>query len=154
MADFISGLLFVLVSGWVFAQSLELPQGRGTVPGPGFFPELAATFGVIVGAAICLRAVVAWRRRAAGGAKPASRGETPTDLLRLVGLLVLGVAYVAAFKTLGFVLASILFLALALLVLGERRVLVLALLPAGLTGTVAFVFTTLLGLRLPPGTLF
>lgn len=154
MADFISGLLFVLVSGWVFAQSLGLPQGRGTVPGPGFFPELAATFGVIVGVVICLRAIVTWRRRVAGAAAATPRSETRTDLLRLAGLLVLGVAYVVAFKTLGFVLASVLFLALALLVLGERRILVLTLLPTGLTGTVAFVFTTLLGLRLPPGTLF
>ena len=154
MADIVSGLLFIVLSGLVFANALQLPQGRGTVPGPGFFPELAAAIGMVVGALICVRAVAAWRRRVAAGGKSAPRPETTMDLLRLAGLLVLGTAYVAGLKTLGFVAASALLLALGLVVLGERRILILLLLPAALTGVVLFVFTTLLGLRLPAGTLF
>jgi len=81
---------------------------------------------------------------------PESRG----DALRVVGLLAASIAYVWALRPIGFLAASFLFLAIGLLVLGERRVLLLVVVPAGLTGGVLVIFSYLLGLRLPAGTLF
>jgi len=174
MADIVSGLLFVVLSGAVFVTALQLPAGRGNAPGPGFFPELMAIAGVVVGLAICGRALLAMRAqarrartlRAQGpAAEPAGtersrvasaapQQETLGDLLRLALLLSASIAYVYALRPVGFMVASAAFLVLSLLILGERRILILLLVPAGLTGGVLFIFTSLLGLRLPAGTLF
>lgn len=164
MADIVSGLLFVVLSGAIYATALQLPAGRGNAPGPGFFPELTAIVGVVVGLAICGRALVALRAQRRS-AEPASAGrsrapsappqqETAGDWLRLALLLGASIAYVFVLRPVGFMVASALFLALSLLILGERRILILLLVPAGLTGGVLFIFTSLLGLRLPAGTLF
>lgn len=152
MADILSGLLFVLLSGLVYATAYQLPAGRGHAPGPGFFPELAALFGMVIGVAICVRAVMALRR--ARGPRPHGGAESRGDVLRLVGLLAASIAYVVALRPIGFLAASFLFLAAGLLMLGERRVLLLLVVPAGLTGGVLVIFSYLLGLRLPAGTLF
>ena len=154
MADIASGLLFVVLSGAIYVTALQLPAGRGNAPGPGFFPELMAIVGVVVGLAICGRAVLALRARAPLTPARAPRPETAGDLLRLALLLGVSVVYVVALRPVGFMGASASFLALGLLILGERRILILLLVPAGLTGGVLFVFTSLLGLRLPAGTLF
>jgi len=179
MADIVSGLLFVVLSGAVFVTALQLPAGRGNAPGPGFFPELMAIVGVVVGLAICGRALLAMRAQArrvrtpraqgpaaeAAAAEPAGtersrvasaapQQETLGDWLRLALLLSASIAYVYALRPVGFMIASATFLALSLLILGERRILILLLVPAGLTGGVLFIFTSLLGLRLPAGTLF
>jgi hypothetical protein len=178
MADIVSGLLFAVLSGAIFLTALQLPAGRGNAPGPGFFPELMAIVGVVVGLTIGLRAVLARRAQAprpaaapppttappTAAAPPPTTApptaaappprETGTDVARLVLLLGVSVAYVIALRPLGFLIASALFLALSLLILGERRILILLLVPVGLTGGVLFIFTSLLGLRLPAGTLF
>jgi putative tricarboxylic transport membrane protein len=164
MADIFSGLFFVVLSGAIYATALQLPAGRGNAPGPGFFPELMAIAGVVVGLAICGRALVTLRAQRRNAA-PADAGrsrvpsasaqpETAGDWLRLALLLGVSVAYVVALRPAGFMAASALFLALSLLILGERRILILLLVPAGLTAGVLFIFTSLLGLRLPAGTLF
>lgn len=153
MADFISGLLFVVLSGALFRAASLLPAGRGNVPGPGFFPELAAVAGMIVGALICARALWSLRnKRSASG--PTATPALAADWLRLLALIAACTGYVAAMRPVGFVISSILFLGMSLVILGERRLLVLALLPVGLTAGVLIIFTYLLGLRLPPGTLF
>jgi putative tricarboxylic transport membrane protein len=154
MADIVSGLLFVVLSGAIYVTALQLPAGRGNAPGPAFFPELMAIAGVVVGLAICVRAIVALRARASLAPAGAPLPETAGDVARLALLLGVSVAYVVALRPVGFSAASALFLALSLLILGERRVLILLLVPAGLTGGVLFIFTSLLGLRLPAGTLF
>jgi putative tricarboxylic transport membrane protein len=101
-----------------------------------------------------VRAVVALRARAPRPAAGRRAGRRRATSLRLALLLGVSVAYVVALRPLGFLAASTLFLALSLLILGERRILILLLVPAGLTGGVLFIFTSLLGLRLPAGTLF
>lgn len=154
MADLISGLVFIVLSGAVFTYALQLPAGRGNAPGPGFFPELAAIVGILVGTAICVRAVIALRARAARGDGGAPQPETRGDILRFIGVLGVSTVYLMTLKPLGFLIASALLLAANLLILGERRVLVLLLVPTALTGVVLLIFTTLLGLRLPAGTLF
>jgi putative tricarboxylic transport membrane protein len=154
MADIVSGLLFVVLSGAIYLIALQLPDGRGNAPGPGFFPEMMAVVGVVVGLAICVRAFVALRARAPRPAATVPHRETVGDVVRLAMLLAVSVAYVVGLRPLGFLVASTTFLALSLLILGERRILILLLVPAGLTGGVLFIFTSLLGLRLPAGTLF
>jgi hypothetical protein len=174
MADIFSGLFFVVLSGAIYATALQLPAGRGNAPGPGFFPELMAIGGVVVGLAICGRALLAMRAQARRARTPRAQGpaaepagaepprvaavpaerETAGDWLRLALLLGASIAYVYGLRPVGFMVASAAFLALSLLILGERRILILLLVPAGLTGGVLFIFTSLLGLRLPAGTLF
>jgi putative tricarboxylic transport membrane protein len=153
MSDIISGLLFVVFSTGVYLIALQLPPGRGNAPGPAFFPELTAVLGVVVGLAICVRAAVALRRRAGSPTRRVT-GDSVGDALRLALLLAVSIAYVVGLRPVGFLIASGLFLVVSLLILGERRVLILVLVPAGLTGVIHLVFTSLLGLRLPAGALF
>ncbi len=152
MADLISGLVFIVISGGVFGYALQLPAARGNVPGPGFFPELAAILGIVVGAAICVRAVIAMR--VTGGAPRPARPEAPADLLRFAGVLAVSTGYLLALRPLGFALASALLLLVVLVILGERRIFILLAVPAALTAVVLLIFTSLLGLRLPAGTIF
>jgi hypothetical protein len=77
-----------------------------------------------------------------------------SSALRVVALVGLSAAYIAGLRFFGFPLASVAFLVAGLLILGERRILVLLLLSGGLTAGVLIIFTYLLGLRLPPGRIF
>ena len=75
------------------------------------------------------------------------------DWTRTALLCVAMIGYGLLFEPLGFLLATTAFLSAGFFVLGERRVLVLSLLPLAFTLVFWLVMTRLLGLYLAPGVL-
>lgn len=151
MSEIIQGALIMTLSGGVWWWSRQLPPSRTSVPGPGFFPELVAILAFALGFVILLQGA---RSRVTAQAPQ----EEPDDwwlYLRIGGPTVaLSVLFVAAFEPLGFLLSSFLFLSAVLLLLGERRPLVILLVGAGLSVGVWYLFNNLLRLGLPGGILF
>ncbi|MDZ7801429.1 MAG: tripartite tricarboxylate transporter TctB family protein [Trueperaceae bacterium] len=150
MVDIVSGLLFALFSGAVFALSLALPEGASGIAGPGFLPRVLGTFGVVLGLMLCVRGAYAIR---GGSSSKGPRTRGWEYYLRLLALVVVASAYVFTLEPYGFLLTSAGFLFMTLLILGERRIAMLVVIPVGFTAGVYFLFSELLGLRLPSGPL-
>src|ERR1044071_1009913 len=55
-ADHIAGAFFVLFGAAVIALSGDLPSGRLSMPGAGFFPKIVAVLIVLFGVVLMLRA--------------------------------------------------------------------------------------------------
>lgn len=114
--------------------------------GPRFFP-IAIGVGVVV-SGLWLFAVPGVVAAANGQLAPA------LDWLRLVGILLIMLCYLATFRTVGFLLGSIVLIFVGSQLLGERRYLVRDLLSSVVLVTItSFVFTQLLGINLPAGLL-
>jgi putative tricarboxylic transport membrane protein len=114
--------------------------------GPRFFP-------MAIGVGVVLSGL--WLFVAPGAVEVANEQLTPAlDWRRVVGILGLMVAYLATFRTVGFLLTSMALIFLGSQLLGERRHLLRDALSAILLVTLtSFVFTQLLGIHLPVGLL-
>ena len=86
---------------------------------------------------------------ASGSTPPAA--SYPLGLLRFLATAALAVLYVATWEWAGYFLDTFLFTAILLIVLGERKLVFIAGLPALLTAVVYVVFFRLLYLPLPLG---
>lgn len=95
--------------------------------------------------------------RGTADARPITSGSTPPTasyplgVLRFLATAALAVLYVATWQWAGYFLDTFLFTAILLIVLGERRLVFIAGLPALLTAVVYVVFFRLLYLPLPLG---
>jgi putative tricarboxylic transport membrane protein len=72
----------------------------------------------------------------------------------MLALILLMAVYVTTFNYLGFVLASALFLQIAFMLLGERRLLLSVCVSLGLILLLWFILTQIFGLYLDSGTLY
>ncbi len=152
MSDIIQGILIVVFSSGTWYWSRQLPQSRTSVPGPGFFPELVSILGFVLGLYILLRAI---RLRAVQAEGAAEEADDWGAYVRIgIPVVLLSILFVIAFKPLGFLVSSFVFIAAVLLLLGERRPLLILLMSAGLSGGVFYLFNNLLRLGLPGGILF
>ena len=139
------GLGLTLLGLVAIALASRFREGTATGgPGTRFLPVLVAVIVVVLGAALALR-------------PSASEGATeplePGGARRAIWTLGAIVAYVLAFGRLGFVLATVPFLAVLLLVYGERRWPVVLAVALGATGVTYALFAVWLGVPLPPGPL-
>lgn len=131
----------------VGAVAIYLATGfrEGTVtggPGTRFLPILLAVIVIGLGVVLALRPSAS-----EGPVEPiASAGRS-----RVAWTLGALLAYVLAFGRLGFLLATVPFLALLLLVYGERRWPVVLAVAVGATGVSYALFAVWLGVPLPPG---
>lgn len=151
MADLVSGALFLGLCIFVFLQARLLPPSRTAVPGPELFPELVAIFGAILAGLLIVRAIRGLLAGKAPGAAPVQQARP--RLWRGTSLLGLSAAYALAMPTVGFLSSSFVFLTLAMLTLGVRRLYVLIPLAAALAWAVYYLFGVLLRVRLPAGLL-
>ena len=152
------GTLFVVL----FALTLGYPN---SLHYPLLYPQL------LIGAVAVLFYLLAVREGRARGGHPAANaaaqgtadvgvvagGATPPSasnqlgLLRFLATAALAVLYVATWEWAGYFLDTFLFTAVLLIVLGERKLVFIAGLPALLTAMVYVVFFRLLYLPLPLG---
>ena len=160
--DAVAGLVIVALGGWVLWQAAQLRAGPGyAAVGPRVFPVIVGLGLLGSGAAVlggALRAARAAARAGAGAVVASGVGgerpvEEPTDWTALLAMAACLAAYVALFRPLGFVLASIGFFVAGAWALGSRAW-VRDLVAGALVSVITFgVFTWLLGLELPAGPL-
>jgi putative tricarboxylic transport membrane protein len=113
-------------------------------PGTRFLPILLAVIVIVLGAALALRPSAS-----EGPAEPLA----PNGLSRVTWTLGALLAYVLAFGRLGFLLATVPFLVVLLLVYGERRWPIVLAVAVAATGASYALFAMWLGVPLPPGPL-
>ena len=87
-------------------------------------------------------------------AKPVSDELSHIGWRPMLALILLMAVYVTTFNYLGFVLASVLFLQIAFMLLGERRLLLSVCVSLGLILLLWFILTQIFGLYLDSGTLY
>lgn len=87
-------------------------------------------------------------------AKPVSDELSHIGWRPMLALILLMAVYVTTFNYLGFVLASVLFLQIAFMLLGERRLLLSVCVSLGLILFLWFILTQIFGLYLDSGTLY
>lgn len=145
-ADRIIGVLLLLLAGAYYWATYDIAVGLASdVLGPTFFPRLLA---ILLGVASAGLVVRTWWTKASD-LPPA--GDRPD---RLIGALVLTVAYLLLLPQAGYLLLTPLYLAAFALLLGYRALLPLVGTALGITVTLYVVFGRFLRVRLPAGTLF
>lgn len=127
-----------LVAGWTF----DVPSaGTGGTLGPSFLP-----WTMIVGIAL-FALMLLWRSQRQGQFAAAPPGLRV--LAKLGGFLLLMLVYAIAYEPVGYLISSLVFFVVALLVLGERRWLQVLLVPPAVVGGVYVVFAQVMKVYLP-----
>lgn len=140
--DFWVSLCLLGLCSVAAALTLDVPtRGTGGTLGPTFVPWL------MIGGISILSLRMLWRSQTiavAATARPSLR-----LLGQLCGFLLLMLAYAAAYEPVGYVVSSLVFFVLALLMVGERRWLQLVLVPPGVVLAVYLVFTKIMQVYMP-----
>lgn len=144
--------MVLLVLGSAFLLWVSFGISRfASVSSPGAFP-MACALAMVVSGLVIVRGTA--RTPPAGDGEPVLRGFvraiTP---LRLVLFTVLIGLYMLGMEWLGFIVASFLFLAAAMSLLGSRRVLLNLVLSALVLAAIFIVFRTAFSVVLPAGSL-
>ncbi len=126
------------------SEALRLTEDTMTGgPGPRFLPVSLGVIVAVLGAAVAVRPSPDRPRSSTGR----------VERLRVAATVVGLVLYAVVFERLGFLIASAAFMALLLLLYGERRWLVVLAVAVGAAGATYAVFAWWLGVPLPPGLL-
>ena len=137
-----------LLALWALVEAARLDVGSPTRPGPGFFPLVLAAALLVVALVLVVNAF-----RVSPGAPPPSSAREGTDRWKLLATLGAFALYVVAFEPLGFLLATVAWLAFLLGALARYRWPVAVGAAVVITAVAYLVFDTWLGVRLPPGLL-
>jgi hypothetical protein len=142
-ADHVAGAFFVAVGVLVIALSGDLPIGNLSMPGAGFMPLLIATFIIVFGSSLILRA---------RESKPYAEIDWSDGKHAALVLIITAIA-VALYVALGFIITMVLMM-VALLVVVERRDIVRAGAYSAVVAVLTYlVFVHLLESPLPSGLL-
>jgi hypothetical protein len=144
-ADLLIGIGLLAFAAFYFRQSYEITVGFASDRlGPAFFPRLLAL--TLAGCALTLIA-----RSLRGRSDPAPLPSIRTNLL--LWTLGLTIAYVAALRPLGYLIATPLYLAALVWLLGYRSPVGLAGTAIGVTAALYLVFVQALKVLVPMGLL-
>jgi len=144
-ADRITGIIVLVFSGFVIAESSRMPQQSATFgPGVGFFPFW---LGVLMAILSILLILNTWRRSVAPtkGAIFPGRKAVITIVSVLVGLAL----YIALLEVLGFLVDTMLFTAFLLGVVMREKWKMTLLIASLTSGGLFVIFHLLLGVTLP-----
>ena len=138
------GMLVFCIFTAVATARLKTPPG-GSIAGPAFVPWLMV---VLLGlGATCLLARALWQEKAGDGGSVTLPDRRV--LRQMVLFVLLMIAYAVTLMPIGYIWTTAATLFLGLLILGERKPLLLILFPAVMTAAVYFGFTKLLAVWLP-----
>jgi hypothetical protein len=143
------GLLALAGLYWLGADQIKVSRLEGIVGAQAVPKGLAVGLAIL---SVLLIAQDVWRARRAAPAAEVSSGADGTDAhLRAVGILLLGVAYLAVVGTIGYLPAIALLLLATARYLGRPWSADLFLVALGGAALYYLIFVRLLGIPLPPG---
>lgn len=146
--DIVIGAALLGFCGYAAIQTLEVRAvSSGTVAGPTFVPWLVICLVSILSITMIVRALLRMRSTTFQDT-PVVLPERGT-LVRMALFSLLMVVYAGAFMTVGYLPSTLVAFTVGLILFGERRLLVLVLLPISLTVVVYYSFTQFLGVWLP-----
>lgn len=147
-----AGAFLALFAGTIYLSS-KLPLLDALGPGPGFFPLILATLGVVLSLAL-LAQLLREPNAPAGRPDPDASDELMPDraaMFRMVGIVVLLIAAFSALDPIGYRLTALVFITLLLLVLGVRNYVAIVLVALTLSFGVFHSFYYWLKVPLPIG---
>jgi len=143
LADIVGSLILILVGIVAIVGAIGLHVGTPTEPQPGFFPFLSGAFIFVLSAIILARG---WLGRSDREAK---FGEVRRPALLVVVLI----AFVAILEPLGYLITSLIIVALVLRIMGIKSWGVLLTTSFAMSIGTFVLFDRLLGIALPVGIL-
>lgn len=145
-SDFWLALFFLAVSGVAAFLTRSLPGGGvQTELGSAFFPWLMVGGIALFSVLLLIRSL--WRPPAKS---PEGEGGNPVRVLgKLALFLLFMLAYALLFAQFGFLISTGAFFVVAMLALGERRLLHFLVIPACITAGVYLVFTQIMKVYIP-----
>ncbi len=148
--DLICGIICAIVAAAVFVMSVQIGLKESASIGADFLPKIVSvillTFSVIL-------AVRGWKTARAGD-EP--QQEYPSNTRGVLIMLTALVVYAYTFKTVGFILTTIPFMFLSIVLMSkkeETNYLKFAIITVVTVFAIYFLFTRLFGIRLPRGIL-
>ncbi|MHB9097389.1 MAG: tripartite tricarboxylate transporter TctB family protein [Syntrophales bacterium] len=144
-ADLITGVVLLVLSGYVIREAWLMPPSATFGPGSGFLPFW---LGVILAVLAVILLATTWRRRATG-----KDGVSPfpgTKALIAIGSVLVGLAvYIILIEVLGFLVDTFLYVAFLLGVVERERWLTTLLVAVSTTAGLYLIFQVFLGITLP-----
>ena len=148
-ADIISAIIGLLLSAYVWIASASFPQDVVMKIGPDFFPRIIAVAMAIASLFLLVQALT--------NKTPEEAVQTlnlkDAGILRALAFLILAVVYVSVMDFLGFIIARIIGLLVAMDILKLRNLKNMVLVSLGTAMGVYFAFASILGIQLPSGLL-
>jgi len=127
--------------------SLGVTRSVGSLPGPGFVPQIAAVLLAISGAIAALRSMLEVR------SEPGATDSSETTLWRAIGTIVALACFVGLFEWAGFLLATPLLLGATAWLAGAKKWGDILALAVGGTAVFYWLFAKVLSSQLPVGLL-
>lgn len=150
----IAGIIVLLLGLGYVAIAWQMPQGKASLPGPGFYPFLVGLMLVLTSAAYVGLELLP---RRAGGARPDEAGSqepvppVAPKVLQLVGLLLL-FGFLLSYA--GYLIASTLLVFFSVRVFGQKRLLSSIAITVIMVGVSYLLFVKWLMIQLPKGSLW
>jgi putative tricarboxylic transport membrane protein len=146
--DIISGMIGILIGGYVLITCRSYPEDFVMKIGPAFFPEILAGGLILFSVLLMVQALLG---KSIGDVEKISIRQKGAQRV-LIALAVM-IVYCAILKPVGFIIATIPFIMIFMFLLGNRKTVQYVWVPAAITLGVYLVFEKLLVLSLPAGLL-
>jgi putative tricarboxylic transport membrane protein len=150
LGETIMSLCILVASCYLYYEATQLRMFRAyREVGPDFWPKIVLTILIGLSAVLTLYNVLAWRKKSRGNEQVAEEKEENWKRVLIVSLLAVG--YVYFLKTLGFIVASPLFIIGMMLVIMPERKKVIPFGVIGIMVMIYIIFNKLLFVPLPKG---
>lgn len=146
--DLICGAICAVIAVVVFAMSVQIGLKESASIGADFVPKIASVIMLIFSVALMIRG---WNASKVYEEKAA---EYPSNTLGVLIMLVALVLYAATVKTVGFLLTTVIFVFLAIVLMSkkeETNYVKFAIIAIVATLAIYLIFTRFFGIRLPRG---
>ncbi len=148
VADIVGGLIGILIGLYVIWEGSHMPPDYIMKVGPSFFPNILAGLLMIFSAALIIFAI---KGKSKGSVAPIRLSDKGTQ--RGLTTLAAAIVFCAVVEPLGFLPSSVVFLALMMLMMGNRKPLQVVVAPIVVTLAIWLIFEKLLNLSMPAGIL-
>lgn len=155
--DYILPAAAIVIAGIFYLLSGQIPASRSTISvGPTFWPKTIVVFMIILSMVMIARTVIGKKREAAAEGTVEKNSQEAPEVKEVypqnlwISFLLL-MAYAYLMNVIGFVLATLLYLAISAWIMGTRRIAVLVPVVLVLTAALVWLFPKVLLVPLPRG---
>ena len=147
-ANIVVGFLGILLGGYVIYTSSGFPENLSAVdPGSAYFPTLIGYFVIVLFLILIALSLM-------GKGADINEVLQITPGIKRAGLgIMLFAAYCVLFKPLGFILVTVVFSYICMLLLQNRKYIQMLIVSIATSVSIYYVFASLLGAKLPAGLL-
>lgn len=147
-ADIIGGLIGILIGLYAIWEGTNMPEDVVMKIGPSFFPTILASLLIIFSLVLIINAL---RGKSKGEVTPLRLSDKGVQR----GLITLfaAIAFCIALDPIGFIPTAIVFLAFMMWVMGNRKPVMMIVVPPMVTLTIWLIFEKVLNLSMPAGLL-